>query len=158
MKKWGLYQWSIIVFFIIVPVTATMVDYYLFAGSNDLISIAFKWFVFSGIGLRLLSAGIKQAVQPQYTAQEIFDMFNENANPIIRELGFANICFGMLAITSLFIPSFAIPSCLAGGLYFGLAGVMHILKKKDSNEEIFAMISDIYIFVILTILLILRVR
>lgn len=157
MKKWGLYEWSIILFFIAIPITASILDYYFFESSDRLEVIAFKWFVFSGVGLRLFSAGLKQVMQPQFTAQEIFNITDKKAIPIVKELGFANICFGTIALLSLVSSSFRVPATIAGGLYFGLAGLMHILKKKDSKEEMFAMISDLFIFVILAILLILSI-
>jgi hypothetical protein len=35
------------------------------------------------------------------------------------------------------------------GLYFGLAGIQHILKKPDSANESIAMISDLFIFLLI---------
>lgn len=134
----------------------SILDYYL-EPSNQLAVVAFKWFVFSGIGLRLFTAGVKQVIQPQFTAQEIFNISDKKIIPIIKELGFANICFGIIALVSFFIPSFRIPAVLAGGLYFGFAALIHIRKKRDSSEETFAMISDLYIFIVLGILLILNI-
>ena len=35
-----------------------------------------KWFIFSAVGLRLFLAGIKQIVDPAFTAKEIFHLDN----------------------------------------------------------------------------------
>ena len=40
------------------------------------------------------------------------------------------------------------PVALAGGLYFGLAGMLHVFKKPDSRNEVIALVSDLYIFLI----------
>ena len=155
MKKWKLYEWSIVLFFLIIPVVALFFDYYIIDTQETIIEIAFKWFVFSGIGLRLGTAGINQIVHPQFTAKEIFKLSEEGAKFVVRELGFANLCFSILAIISLFICNFRVPAAITGGLYFGLAALLHLFKKKESDTEIFAMISDIYIFIVLIVLLIL---
>ena len=153
MKKLNLYKWSAILFFLVVPIAAICIDDYMVDNERTFVEIAFKWFIFSGIGLRLGTAGIKQIIHPQFTAKEIFKI-SENASFLVRELGFANLCFSILAILSLFINNFRVPAAITGGIYFGLAALLHIFKKKDSDNEVFAMISDIYIFAVLAILLI----
>ena len=153
-KKWKLYEWNIVLFFLIIPLGAIFIDYYMMGNTNLFVEISLKWFVFSGIGLRLGISGIKQIFHPQFTLNEIFNISGKEAIPIVRELGFANLCFSILAIISLFYSDFRIPASIAGGLYFGLAGILHVLKKKESSKEVFAMISDIYIFIIMIILLI----
>lgn len=154
MKKWGLYEWSIILFFIVVPFAAIGAEILLFRSTLPLVGIALKWYVFSGIGLRLGGAGIKQIIQPQFTAKEIFKIQDDGALLLVRELGFANVCFSAVALISLLVPTFRMPAAIAGGMYFGLAGFLHIMRQKETGEEIFAMVSDIFIFVVLGILLV----
>lgn len=155
MKKWGLYEWSILLFFLIVPLVAMLVEFLFIGTSQTFVAIAFKWFLLSGVGLRLGGAGVKQIMQPQFTAKEIFNIESDGAAAVVRELGFANICFAVLAVISFFVSSFRIPAAITGGLYFGFAGLLHVFKPKDSSKEIFAMVSDLYIFFVLLILLIL---
>ena len=156
MKRPGLYEWSVILSFIIMPLTAISVEVLVIDPSPRLAAIALKWFIFCGIGLRLGMAGIKQIITPQFTAREIFKIQDEGILPIIRELGLANLCFSVIAIISLFIPTFRIPAGIAGGLYFGLAGLLHITKPKDSKNEIFALVSDISIFLVIGVLTIIN--
>ena len=110
-----------------------------------------KWFIFSAVGLRLFIAGIKQTTDPAFTAKDIFHIDNPESFPIVRELGFANLCFGLIGIISLFLPQWRIVSAFGSGLYYGIAGFQHLLKKSASANETFAMITDILIFISLTI-------
>jgi hypothetical protein len=108
-----------------------------------------KWFIFSAVGLRLFLAGVKQASNPAFTAKEIFQIDAPSSFPIVRELGFANICFGLTGIISLFQPQWRIVSAFASGLYYGIAGLQHLVKKPSGPNELLALISDVVIFLVL---------
>lgn len=108
-----------------------------------------KWFIFSAVGLRLFIAGVKQATDPAFTAKEIFHIDNPDSFPIVRELGFANLCFGLIGIISLFLPQWRIVSAFGSGLYYGIAGLQHLLKKPAGINEKFALVTDIIIFLLL---------
>ena len=106
-----------------------------------------KYFIFWAIGIRLFIAGIRQTTQPAFTAVKIFNIRNsEESFVIIRELGFANICIGLIGILSLFNSEWRPVAAIAGGLYFGLAGIQHVAKGADSGNEVIAMISDLFVF------------
>jgi len=110
-----------------------------------------KWFIFSAVGLRLFLAGIKQVKNPAFTAKQIFHIDSQESFPILRELGFANICFGLVAIVSFFKPEWRIVSSFASGLYYGIAGVQHGLQKTPGINEKFALWTDLIIFAFLLI-------
>ena len=110
--------------------------------------LVFRWFVFWAIGLRLLIAGIRQAVQPSFTSREIFHLSSPDADVIVRELGFANICMGLAAVISGFVESFRPCAAFVGGLYFGIAGVMHVVKRPATPNEWIALASDLLIFLV----------
>lgn len=152
MKKIGLYEISVITFFALLPIIATIIDIFLSKSEVNALGIMFKWFVFSGVGLRLFTAGLKQAINPSFTAKEIFKASEEKSFLIVREIGLANISIGVIGILSLFLPEFRLAAGTSGGLYFGLAGCLHLFNKQRSKEEIFPMISDFYIFFVLLIL------
>ena len=61
MKKWGLYEWSIIEFFIIFPLLTLIAEYVLFEKDMN-ISLILKWITFYYVGCRLFAAGIKQFI------------------------------------------------------------------------------------------------
>ncbi len=104
-----------------------------------------KWFIFSAVGLRLFLAGVKQVKNPEFTAKQIFHLDNPDSFSILRELGFSNICFGLVAFVSLFKPEWRIVSAFASGLYYGIAGVQHGLKKTSGINEKFALWTDLII-------------
>lgn len=110
-----------------------------------------KWFIFSAVGLRLFIAGIKQTTDPAFTAKQIFHIDDPVSFPIVRELGFANLCFGLIGIISLFMPEWRIVSAFGSGLYYGIAGLQHLLKKPAGPNERFALVTDIIIFIFLLV-------
>ena len=121
--------------------------------SSQLFSVELlgKWFIFYAVGLRLLLAGIKQTSNPAFTAKEIFHIEGSESFPIVRELGYANLCFGLVGLISLFMPQWRIVSAFASGLYYGLAAFEHWLEKSKGINEKFAMITDIIIFILLAV-------
>ncbi len=144
-----LYLISVLLFMLILPVIFISKELTSGDGRYDLIAASGKWFVFWGVGLRLITAGMRQVMKPEFTTKEIFHLNDMRAAVIVKELGLANICFGLTAMISLFIPGWRPAAAFAGGLYFGLAGVQHIIKKPVSENEIIAMVSDIFITIVL---------
>lgn len=108
-----------------------------------------KWFIFSAVGLRLFLAGIRQSTNPAFTAREIFHLEGADSFPIVRELGFANLCFGLVGIISLYKPEWRTVSAFASGLYYGIAGFQHLMKKEAGINEKFALWTDLVIFAFL---------
>jgi hypothetical protein len=98
---------------------------------------------FSAVGLRLFIAGIQQFLRPSFTAKEIFHITSPKSLPIVRELGFANICFGLLGIMSFFKPEWRIVSAFASSVYYALAALQHIIKTPAGGNELFALITDV---------------
>jgi hypothetical protein len=123
--------------------------------SFDLFS---KWFIFSAVGLRLFVAGIQQTAKPAFTAKEIFHIDNPESFPIVRELGFANLCFGLVGIISLFKPEWRIVSAFASGIYYGIAGLQHVIKKPAGINEKLALWTDLLIFAVLLVYFIMAIR
>lgn len=119
---------------------------YVVAGDPLRFDLLAKWFIFSAVGLRLFIAGLQQSLKPAFTAQEIFHIQSPEALPIVRELGFANLCFGLMGIVSLFKPEWRIVSAVASGLYYGLAALQHLIKRPAGANERFALWTDILIF------------
>ena len=110
-----------------------------------------KWFVFWAVGIRMFAAGVRQVLQPQFTATQIFGIRSGEPYAIVREVGFGNLAIGTLAIASLFRPEWIVPAAVAGGLYYGLAGLAHaFIRGKNAMQET-AMISDAFAFMVLLI-------
>ena len=103
-----------------------------------------RWWTFWAAGVRLFLAGIRQVVQPRFTAEQIFELHDPSVLPLIREIGFGNLSMGAIAICSQFHLSWVTPAAIAGGLYYGLAALGHIPQKNKNAKEYTAMVSDIF--------------
>ncbi len=143
--KPSLYLMNVLVVMLILPVLSITVECLTHSSIFGWALIG-KWFVFWGIGVRLFTAGIRQVAKPAFTAQEIFHISNEESFVIVKELGYANICLGLMGILSIFSIFWCPLAAIGGGLYFGLAGLQHIIKKPVSANETIALVSDVLIF------------
>ncbi len=115
------------------------------------VGLVAKWFVFWSVGWRLFLAGLRQIVQPAYTAREILGITGDAPLLLVRELGYANVAIGAIGIASLFIPGWTFAAALAGAVFYGLAGLSHILQKHRNRLENVAMASDLFVgFVLAT--------
>jgi hypothetical protein len=112
--------------------------------ASDLMPAIAKWYVFWALGVRLLLAGLRQTLQPAYTARTILGIEGTECLVLVREVGFANLALGSIATASLYLPGWVIPAALAGGIYYGLAGINHIFRKHRSRLETVAMTSDLF--------------
>jgi hypothetical protein len=129
--------------------------------SSDTVNVVFfigRWFVFWAVGIRLFIAGLRQVIQPRFTAEEIFGIRDPASFPIVRELGFANLSMGVLGICSLFRGGWIVPAAMVGGLYYGLAGIGHIFSKSKNAKEYMAMFSDGFAFLVLAVFVVNRLR
>ncbi len=103
-----------------------------------------KWYVFWAVGVRLLLAGLRQIIQPRYTAQTILGIQGEEVLLVVRELGFANVSLGVLGCISLLSAHWVVPAALAGGLFYALAGINHTLHGPRNRLQSVAMVSDLF--------------
>jgi len=103
-----------------------------------------KWFVFWLVGARLFLAGLRQVVQPRYTAEVILGLKSDEPLVLVRELGFANLAMGSVGLASLFMPTWRIAGALAGGVFYALAGLNHAIQPHRNRLENIAMTSDLF--------------
>jgi len=108
-----------------------------------------KWYVFWAVGIRLFTAGLRQVSQPQFTAEKIFGIQERASFAIVREVGFGNLAMGTLGICSLYRAAWIIPAAVAGGLYYGLAALMHLFRKGENATEQMTTASDAFAFAVL---------
>lgn len=142
------YFGTVVGLMLVLPLVSMALARCAFASRADGWELAGRWFVFWGIGVRLASAGVKQCAQPKFTARNIFHLTSPDAEVIVRELGFANICMGLGAVISGFVPSWRMCAAFVGGTYFGIAGAMHVIKRPATPNEWVALLSDVFIFVV----------
>lgn len=110
-----------------------------------------RWFVFWAVGVRLFIAGLRQIVQPRYTAETILGVKDPDAALIVRELGFANAAIGSAGITSVYLAGWVLPAAVIGAIFYGLAGINHVMHRSRNSLQNLAMTSDFFAATVLLV-------
>jgi len=132
----------VILLLFLCPLASVAVEAFRFHETLTSLVLIGRWWTFWAVGVRLFLAGMRQIVQPQFTAEEIFEIHDLSALPIIREIGFGNLSMGTLGICSIFRSDWVVPAAIVGGLYYGLAGLVHLPHQNKNAKEYTAMVSD----------------
>jgi len=143
------YYLTVILLMFVLPVGSALLELSVFQGAHGFVRVFGRWFVFWAMGVRLLLAGIRQVFQPRFTAQTILGTKSEDSLHVVQELGFANMSMGAIAVLSFPFGAWVMPSAIAGCLFYGLAGARHVVQKNKNALENTAMVSDLFIFVVL---------
>ncbi len=117
-------------------------------GAVDLLPLIGKWFVFWGVGARFFLAGLRQCTKPGYTSEVILGIHGTESHVLVRELGFANLGIGTIALGSLLAPGWVLPAAVAGAVFIGLAGLNHLRRKRKGWHENVALYSNLFLFVV----------
>lgn len=135
---------------IILPLASGTVE--LAAAGGDPIEVFGRWWVFWGVGTRLLVAGIFQVSGKGPTA-EILGASEPTAqeSQLVRELGTANLAMGLAGLLAL-VPGWALPAGLAGGVFLLIAGALHVLKKGKNAKEALATWTDLLVGAVVVVL------
>ncbi|HVZ04633.1 hypothetical protein [Hyphomicrobium sp.] len=136
----------------VLPFASVVIEAMLSAGV-DVLWLVGKWFVFWACGVRLFIAGMKQTLQPAFTAKSIFEIDAPAAYAIVREVGFGNLSMGALSLATLAEPRWLVPAAIVTGLYYGLAGLGHLFREGNIKERV-ALWTDLWAFAILAIFVI----
>ena len=145
-----MYFASVLLLLLVLPLASIFAEAIRFGHSVTDMRLIGEWFVFWAVGVRLFLAGVRQVLQPSFTAVEIFQIHEPKALAIVRELGFANLSMGLLGLFSLWHKEWLIPAAIVGGLYYGLAGLGHVPQPHKNAKEYTAMISDAFVFAVLS--------
>lgn len=148
-----MYLTVVLGFMLVLPAAAILIEALLHAGADPWL-LVLRWFVFWGVGARLLVAGVRQIANPVFTAKDIFEIDDVRASKIVQELGFWNLSGGLIALLSFFYPGWALPAGVAGGLFFGLAGWQHWRNGHRNTNENIAMVSDLCLFAVLAVVVV----
>jgi len=144
-----MYLGAIIGLMLVLPLLSVAAQAQMLPDAAALMGLIGKWFTFWGVGVRLFLAGLNQVFRPDFTAEDIFGIREPGAQAIVCEVGFGNLAMGTLGILSLFVPDFLLPASIVGGLYYGLAGLGHLVRKDRNVKEQVAFVSDLAMFVLL---------
>ena len=153
-----MYLLTVVLLMAVLPICSILVEALIFKGTADLWMLLGKWFVFWAVGVRQLTAGVRQTAWPRLTAEGVFGIRSKEPWPIVRELGFANLSMGVLGVLSLFVSGLTRPSAIVSGLFFGIAGVAHLVRGKRNFTENVAMVSDLFLGVVLAAFLVVSVQ
>ena len=74
----------------------------------------------------------------------------------MREIGFGNLAMGLLGLASFLKPEWLVPAAIVGGLYYGLAGLGHVVKGERNAKENIAMLTDFLAFIVLAVFVVMR--
>jgi hypothetical protein len=147
-----MYALVVVALMFVVPIGCTIFEVFESNQGIFAFGIVLKWFVFWAVGVRLLLAGLRQIIQPRYTA-ELLGIESPDSTLLIRELGFANTAIGCIAAGSLTWSGWQLPAAVAGSVFYSLAGVNHVLRKARNRNQNIAMISDVLVAVVLIVCL-----
>src|SRR6185312_5985324 len=142
-----MYFITVILLLLVVPAAAVLIERAIDAA--PVMFLVGKWFTFFAVGVRLFIAGLQQSFKPAFTAEKIFGVSDAASHPIVREVGFGNLSMGAAGLISLAAPGWLPAVAFTGGLYYGLAGVGHLINGAHTRKEAVALWSDLLIFVVL---------
>jgi hypothetical protein len=145
------YILMIVLLMFVFPILSIFTELTVFHSSAGTIFLIGKWFVFWAVGVRLFTAGLRQALNPRFTAEKILGIPGDEPLILVQELGFANLCMGILGLSVILNNAWILPAAIVGGLFIGLAGFRHILSKERNGLENGAMVSNLVIFTILAV-------
>lgn len=130
------------------PALSILVD--LGPGGHEFgIALVAKWYAFWACGLRLGLAGLRQIVQPEFTAREILGLKSDDAIILVRELGFANAGFGAVGVVSLWQADWRVAAALAAGIFYALAAINHARDGERNTQQNVALFSDAFAGIVL---------
>ena len=128
---------------IVLPIVCGIIELAVVGG--DPVLVFGKWWVFWGVGTRLLIAGVAQVSGRGPTtailgasAPSIQEM------QLTRELGVANVAMGLAGLLAL-VPGWALPAGVAGGVFLLIAGIMHLPKRNKNSQESLATWTDLIV-------------
>jgi hypothetical protein len=148
------YLLTVVLLMLVLPISSFVVQAIIQANLDNWILLIGRWFGFWMVGIRLLLAGIRQATRPEFTAERIFAIKGKEPLPIVQELGFANIAMGALGTLSILARHWIVPTAMVGAIFYGCAGIKHIIRKGKNRNEMIATISDMFATVVLVAYLI----
>ena len=132
------------------PIISGIIELLVVGG--DPVLVFGKWWVFWGVGTRLLVAGIAQ-VSGKGPTSAILGATTPSIQQkqLTLELGMANLAIGLAGLLAL-VPGWALPAGFAGGIYLLIAGFMHLPKKGKNPQEALATWTDLLVGVVVVVL------
>ena len=144
-----MYLIMIAVLMVACPIICIAGEVLLFGSATTVLAVFGKWFVFWGVGARLFLAGLRQAIQPEYTARTLLGIREAESLIVVRERGYANLAIGAVGLASLAVGEWRLAAAIIGAVFYGLAGVNHVRRPHRNRLENAAMASGLFMFAVL---------
>jgi hypothetical protein len=144
-----MYLVTVLVLMAVLPISSIGAEHLYFHRPEPIMLLVGKWFVFWAAGVRLFLAGLRQFFQPRFTAERIFGITSDDVLPLVRELGVANFATGVAGMISLIAPSFVPAVATIAAIFYGVAGVRHATERARIRNQSIAMISDLFVSLVL---------
>jgi len=145
------YSIVIVIIAVIAPLVSTLVQGISTGWDAGPVVIAGQAWVFWGVGIRLFTAGLSQALRPEFTMKRILGIDAPDATQLVGELGYANLGIGAAGILTFFFLDWSPAAAVAGGIFLLLAGVRHMAKPQKNTKEWVALATDLLIAVIVLV-------
>jgi hypothetical protein len=146
-----MYLISVVLLLFVFPAVSVLLEVSWRHDANWIMA-ACRWFVFWPVGVRLFIAGVRQVLQPEFTAKTIFGMSDPACSPVVREIGFGNLAMGTLGAIAIANAGYLAPAAIVGAIYYGLAGAGHVVRGHLNANGRTALISDILIAAVLAVI------
>lgn len=140
---------AVLALMLILPVASIAID--VIVGHHGVLeaTIVGRWCVFWMVGVRLFLAGLRQILQPRFTAETILGAEGPGALFVVRELGFANTAVGSAGLGTLLFAAWTLPLAVIGAIFYALAGINHMTHGSRNRLENAVMLSDLFAAVVL---------
>ncbi len=140
---------------VVFPVISIIADYLYNKKKQSPINpvwLSCKWFIFWTLGIRSVSAGCMQLLNPAYT-QALLQL-DSSSHMVIQELGGANIAMGLMCILSFFKPTMRKQAASCVAVFMTAAAVLHITRIGMSHTgELISLANDVFSILIAVVCL-----
>ena len=119
--------------FIAVPIIGALLHFFVSKKArtkNRFIEVFLLWFLGFGIGIGSIFNGLFQVFSPEMVAQSV----GWPNTPFLREVGFANISYGILGLLSIKYRSFWAPTIIAYTVFMWGAAIGHIYSIQQTGN------------------------
>lgn len=142
------------ILFIFYGMVFSFVGDWIWNGNKDLFpGIYAKWVIFWGIGLRYIISGFYFVYDPFQIGKESRSGHDAIAR-LAKDLGWAEVCIGLLGVVSLFEPGIRWVAGMVGGLLSGITGARHFTLDTLSKKDRLWTYINIVVFILVIIYLI----
>lgn len=138
-----MYLISIVILMVLGPASSVALAVYR-VPDTPMAFLILRWAVVWMVGGRLFLAGVRQILQPQYTARTILGIEHGDSQLVVRELGFGNVALGTIGLASIPWPQWTTAAAVGGAIFYGLAGLNHLHAGQRTSSARIAMVSDLW--------------